>query len=129
MSAPRREAPPALPAPPGRAHERQAGDAQVKVSLSRHGGLAAGIFLRRPPLELDGDRLAPELRAELQRLIDAAKADPGNDGAGPGLARDAMSYTITIEDDGDTLVLKGRDADESPAFHALRTWVEEHAGR
>ncbi len=70
----------------------------MKVTRTKHGGLAAGM--RRPPQIVDADALPKPAAGELVRLVAAANAVPEADGKGPGRARDAMSYTITVEDDG-----------------------------
>jgi len=98
----------------------------MKISLAKHGGLAAGMLLGRPPQVLDAGTLSPEAAAELERLIAAASASPMVESGRPGQARDAMSYTITIEDDGRQTVLRQSDTNMSPAFACLRAWLERH---
>jgi len=98
----------------------------MKISLAKHGGLAAGMLLRRPPQVLDVNILSPDAAAELDRLIAAATAAPTVESGRPGHARDAMSYTITIEDDGKQTVLRQSDTTTSPAFASLRAWLERH---
>ncbi|MFF1498149.1 protealysin inhibitor emfourin [Streptomyces sp. NPDC058304] len=41
-------------------------------------------------------------------------------------ARDAMTYTITMEDDDHATVLEQSDAAMSPAFATLLTWLKKH---
>ena len=98
----------------------------MKITLARHGGLAAGM--RRPPLEVDSDSLPGEAAAELERLVTEAKASPAAQDERAGRARDAMSYTITVEEDdgGEPTVLKHSDVSESPALAALLEWLESH---
>jgi hypothetical protein len=95
------------------------------VSLATHGGQAAAITMRRPARVLDTATLPPEETRELRRLIAAASADKGGT-TRSGPARDAMSYTITIEDGGSETTLTGSDAAMSPAFAALLSWIERH---
>lgn len=95
----------------------------MRVALETSGGQAAAINLRLPPRVLDTDRMPPEQARELRGLVAAASTESG--GAGP--ARDAMTYTITVDDGAATLI--GDDTTMSPAFGALVSWIERHAGR
>ncbi|MFI8265751.1 protealysin inhibitor emfourin [Streptomyces sp. NPDC085665] len=96
----------------------------MKVTLAAHGGLAATVNLRLPPKVLDTDTLPENAASELARLVAAAVAPPVADQ--PGRARDAMSYTITVEDGGRSTVLKQSDAAMTPAFAALLAWLQEY---
>ena len=98
----------------------------MKINLAKHGGQAAGMFLGRPPRVLDTDTLPPSSGEECAKLVEAAKAPAAALGAEPGRARDAMSYTITVEDSGQQTVLKQSDTDMSPAFSNLLAWLERH---
>jgi emfourin len=104
----------------------------MRITLERHGGLAAGV--RRRPRVVDTGALAPEAARELARLVAEAKAaapPPGGSGSGGAARRapDAMGYTITVEEDGQPpAVLRGSDADMPDAFAALLDRLEEHAG-
>jgi hypothetical protein len=94
----------------------------MKVTLQEYGGIAAGI--RRPPRTLDTATLAPAQAEELTRLVFAATAASAGGDAGPGRARDAMSYEMTIEDGGRHTVLRGADNAMSPAFAELCAQVK-----
>ncbi|MEU2389479.1 protealysin inhibitor emfourin [Streptomyces sp. NPDC007369] len=96
----------------------------MKVTLTERGGLAATINLAVPPEVLDTDDLPDDAAAELARLVAAATPTPTVDQ--PGRARDAMSYTITVDDGGRSTVLKQSDAAMSPAFAALLAWLRNH---
>ncbi|MFB6805144.1 protealysin inhibitor emfourin [Streptomyces sp. NPDC056387] len=96
----------------------------MKVTLATHGGLAATANLRLPPKVLDTDTLPENAASELARLVEAAVATGEVDQ--PGRARDAMSYTISVEDGGRSTVLKQSDAAMTPAFAALLTRLQEH---
>lgn len=98
----------------------------MKVTLARHGGFAAGI--RRPPRTVDSVALPETAAQELTRLVSAAKNAPGTADDGPGRARDAMSYTITVEESGQSTVLRQSDTTMSPTFAALLEWLERHPG-
>jgi len=99
----------------------------MRVTLARHGGLAAAINLGMPPLRVDADSLPREAAEELARLVAAAKAAQPAKEEAPGRARDAMSYTITVEDDGRSVVLTQSDTTMSAAFGALLSWLQEHS--
>lgn len=98
----------------------------MKVSLARHGGQAAGLLLGRPPRVLDTSTLPPTAAEELSRLIEAATAAPLVAKDGPGRARDAMSYTITVEDGDRQTVLKCSDTNISHALADLLALLERH---
>lgn len=98
------------------------------VSLSKHGGLAAGVRLRQPPLKVDAAALEPQAARDLAEMVDAAvKSDASPAPAEPH--PDSMSYTITVERDGTTLTLKARNSAMSPPFRELRDWIESHGRR
>ncbi len=97
----------------------------MKVTLAAHGGLAAAGGLGLPPDTLDTDTLPGKGAAELARLMAAASSRrPPADR--PSRARDAMSYTITVEDGGRSTVLEQSDASMTPEFAALLTWLQQH---
>jgi Emfourin len=97
----------------------------MKIALAPHGGLAAGVFLRRPPQQVDTAELPAAAAGELTRLTTAAMT-----AAAPAQSErplpDAMSYTITIEDGGRQTALKQSDAAMSPAFADLLGWLQGH---
>ena len=98
----------------------------MRVTLEQHGGLAAGI--RRRPRVVESSGLAPEAAAALARLVAEAKAALAPGGDSVRRAPDAMSHTITVEEDGQPpVVLRQSDAAMSDAFAALLEWIEEHA--
>ncbi|MEU2060856.1 protealysin inhibitor emfourin [Streptomyces sp. NPDC013455] len=99
----------------------------MRVTLARHGGLAAAIRLGLPPLELDTDTLPGAAAEELARLVAAAAAVPAEDR--PGRAGDAMSYTITVEEGGRSTELTQSDTTMTPEFAALLGRLEEHLGQ
>lgn len=98
----------------------------MRISLAKHGGQAAGMYLGRPPRVLDSKTLPPSAAEELDELVEAAKATVTAAGTAPGRARDAMSYTVTVEEGGRETVLKLSDTDMSPAFKDLLAWLERH---
>jgi hypothetical protein len=97
----------------------------MRVTLATHGGQAAGIHLGRPPRAVDSDTLPEPAVEELSQLVAAAKAVDVS-GASPKRARDAMSYTITVEDRGRSTVLAQSDVTMSREFAELLTWLQEH---
>jgi hypothetical protein len=98
----------------------------MKVTLAKHGGLAAGI--RLPHRIVNTDTLTQVAASELDRLVGAAKSDPVPKEDNPGRARDAMSYTITVEDNGQSTLLRQSDTNMSHGFAALFNWLEQQAG-
>jgi hypothetical protein len=98
----------------------------MRISLAKHGGLAAGMLLGCPPRVLDTSTLPPAAADELARLVEVVSATPEATELGSRQARDAMSYTITVEDSGHRTVLKRSDTDMSPAFGKLLASLERH---
>ena len=99
----------------------------MKVTLSRHGGQAAGINLQRPPQVVDSAALDESGASELKRL--AASAVSAAAPARSGRTRDEMSYTITIEDDGRKTVLSQSDTAMSAEFGRLLAWLQRYPGK
>ncbi|MEU6527237.1 protealysin inhibitor emfourin [Streptomyces sp. NPDC046924] len=97
----------------------------MKVTLATHGGQAAAIRLRLPPKALDTDTLPTKTAAELAELV-AAAGPAAEEERPPGRARDAMSYTITVENNGRLTVLTQSDTTMTPEFAALLGWLEKH---
>jgi Emfourin len=98
----------------------------MTVTLSTYGGLAAGI--RRPSRTVKSSTLAEPVAAELAQLVTAVKAAPSVKEERPGRARDAVSYTITIEEDGGEIsTISQSDTTMSPAFAALLEWLDRHS--
>ncbi|KJY24409.1 MULTISPECIES: protealysin inhibitor emfourin [unclassified Streptomyces] len=93
----------------------------MKVTLESYGGLAAAT--RRRPKVLDTATLPEDAAAEMTRLVAAAVATPAADRA--DRARDAMTYTITVEDDDHATTLEQSDASMSPAFATLLAWLRK----
>jgi len=99
----------------------------MKVTLSKHGGQAAGINLQRPPQVVDSAALDESRASELKKL--AASAVSAAAPARSGRARDEMSYTITIEDDGRETVLSQSDTAMSAEFGRLLAWLQRYPGK
>ncbi|MFI7601441.1 protealysin inhibitor emfourin [Actinoplanes sp. NPDC049681] len=99
----------------------------MRVTLQEHGGLAAAINRVAAVRVADTRLLLPEQAEELARLTDAALGTDAAPPAGPAAARDAMSYTVTVEDAGTTRVLTGSDTDASPQFAHLVRFLQDHA--
>ncbi|MET7986495.1 MULTISPECIES: protealysin inhibitor emfourin [unclassified Streptomyces] len=100
----------------------------MKVTWEAHGGQAAAIRLGLPPKVLDTDALPDDAAGELDRLVAAAVVPEAGEER-PSRARDAMSYTITVEDGGRSTALTRSDATMSPAFAALLGWLEKHVAQ
>jgi hypothetical protein len=97
----------------------------MKVTLATHGGLAAAINLRLPPQVVDADTLPEPDAEELAQLVAAAEA--AQRPKEQGRARDAMSYTITVDDGDHQAILTESDATMSREFAALLSWLEQHS--
>ncbi|BCJ56123.1 hypothetical protein Asp14428_75980 [Actinoplanes sp. NBRC 14428] len=98
----------------------------MRVSLTEHGGLAAAVHRAAPARVADAGALPPAQARELARLVRAALDAPAGAAAGPGRARDAMSYTVTVEQDTGTTVLTGSDTAASAEFAELVQWLRQH---
>jgi hypothetical protein len=95
----------------------------MKVTLAKYGGLGGP---RPAPRVVDADCLAPAEAAELVGLVNAAKAAGSAKGDEPRQGADLMSYTITVEENGAPTLLHQAHTNMTPAFKALRNWLEEH---
>jgi len=97
----------------------------MKITLNTAGGFAAGI--RRPARVVNAESLPESDKQQLKQLVDAVdRAGATVDESSPGRARDAMSYTIAVDDGGQTQQYKQRDGDMSPAFSALLQFINDH---
>src|SRR3954453_12766490 len=94
----------------------------MKVTSTTHGGQLAAT--NRPPCIVESSALPELAAAELARLVAAVKAVPAIKDKRAGRAGDVQSYTITVEEDGQTTVFRQSDTAMSPAFDALRTWLQ-----
>jgi hypothetical protein len=101
--------------------------AALKATLREFGG----------PIDPTGQRarvvdtgsMSKEMADKRARLVAEAEArTPGPD-ATAGKGRDMMTYSITIEQDGQTLVLKQSDATRTQAFVELQDWIRQNAVR
>jgi hypothetical protein len=99
----------------------------VKATLREFGG----------PIDPTGQRarvvdtgsMSKEMADELTSLAAAAKAQPPGADATAGQGRDMMTYSITIEGDGQVEVLKQSDATRTQEFIELQDWIKRNAGR
>ena len=78
---------------------------------------------------VDSGSMSQEMADELAKLVAKAKAQPPGPDATEGKGRDMMTYSITIEQDGQVLVLKQSDATRTQAFVELQDWIKQNAGR
>ena len=97
----------------------------MRVTLATHGGQAAGINLRLPPRVVDSATLPEPAAKNLSQLVAAAKSVEVS-AASDQRARDAMSYTITVEDSGRSTVLTQSDVTMTREFAELLAWLQEH---
>lgn len=98
----------------------------MKIGLAIHGGLAAGIRLGRPARTLDADALPETEKSKLRELIAAAKREAASGASKGPRGADNQSYTISVADGDEPLELTQYDATMSPAFAALRNWIQDH---
>lgn len=100
----------------------------MKVTFAQHGGQAAGIYLQRPPLVIDTAALDEAAATEVRDLVAAAGSAPPR---APNVrrARDEMSYTITIQDDGRETTLSQSDTTMSAEFAKLLAWLRRHPAK
>lgn len=98
----------------------------MKVILTKHGGFAAGI--QRPPHVVDSSTLTVKDSEELAVLVEALKSCRMVENVGPGRARDAMSYTIKLEEEDGQEVFRQSDTTMSKEFADLLRWLELHPG-
>jgi hypothetical protein len=91
----------------------------MKVSVTQHGGFAAGI--RRPTQIVDTTLLTASKAKELKKLIENAVRTPlANDS---GHARDTITYAIQVEKRGsEPIVFSQSDASMSEDFASLLDW-------
>ena len=95
----------------------------MKVTLRKQGGLAGGI--QWPPTIVELSKLSGSVASELTQLVAAVKATPAPENKSPGRARDSMTFTITIDEDGgDCTIVEQSDTAMSPSFVALLEWLE-----
>ena len=95
----------------------------MKVSLRIYGGLAGG--LGRQAKVVDDAQLDAAEKAEVGQLVAAAIASPAQS-PDSGQLRDAQTYEIQIEDDGNVTTLEATDGSVPPAFAELCDWLRNH---
>ncbi len=99
----------------------------MKITLSQHGGHMAAFNRGRPPQIVDSAALDEPRAAELKGLAAAASSAPARTPSGK--ARDEMSYTITIEDQGRETVLSQSDTTMSEEFSKLLGWLRRQPAK
>lgn len=97
---------------------------EMRLSLEKHGGLAAGI--RHPPCIVECPALPEQKMAELSKLVAAVKDADLAFSEKPGQMRDGMTFTISIEEGGETTAFQQSDMDMSEAFANLLIWMERY---
>lgn len=95
----------------------------MRVKLAKHGGFAATIG--HPEQIVDSGQLDPQQAAKLREAVKAAVAARPNLQATPKRAvPDAMTYTITVDEENQSTTLKSSDADMPPEFANLLEELE-----
>jgi hypothetical protein len=77
----------------------------------------------------DTNEMSKEKAEEFARLVAEAKTQPTVADTGGGKGRDMMTYSITIEQDGQVFALKQSDATRSQAFIDLQAWIKQNGHR
>jgi len=93
----------------------------MRMTLQVHGGIAA---IRRKALSMDTALLQPEQANIVENLARTVTATAPVPSVEP--LPDAMSYTLTIEDDGKKSVVKQRDGSITPEFQRLLDQFATH---
>ena len=97
----------------------------MRVTLNTGGGQLPGA---NRPRSIDVEKLGEADRAEFARLLAAARTEGAGAAAGGAAgARDAKSYTVTVEDGSGPTVLRGSDVHTTRAFEGLLDWIQRHA--
>lgn len=97
----------------------------MRVSLEKHGGFGAG--LRHPARIVDSSALAEPQQVELSQLVSAVKAATPSLSKESGHMRDAMTFVISVDDDGNSMVFRQTDLGMSEPFGQLLTWLERYS--
>ena len=109
-----------------------------KQALISHGAsvvFSLGLVWGIRPRELSRSQYATVRQSTkfIDQSISSAKVmkvQAHNSGRGresPGRGGDLMGYTITVEGDGPPMLVQQSDTTASPAFKALRRWLEDHS--
>jgi hypothetical protein len=95
----------------------------LRISFKTSGGFAAVPGLSRP-VDVDTAALPAEQRDEIERLVAAACvfAQPAARGAAHPGAADVRTYTITVEDAGQSHSIRLTDPIEDPALVEMVEW-------
>jgi hypothetical protein len=94
----------------------------MRITLTRHGGLLAGM--KRPPRIIDVAALDPA-RAERLRTLVAKAIGAQRDRELTPVMPDSMSYSIAIEDAGQVTTLKQTEPTTSSPFADLLEFLEQ----
>jgi hypothetical protein len=104
----------------------------MRITLTRHGGLLAGM--KRPPRIIEVTSLDPARAERLRTLVanaigaprerDASVAADVSAAARSAMA-DAMSYSIAIEDEGRVTTLKQTEPTAASPFADLLEFLEQ----
>lgn len=95
----------------------------LHVDFARSGGFA-GMTLQT---SVDAARLAPEERAELERLVRAVEGSGSSKSTRPGV--DRFQYDVTITRGRDSKHVSVGESDLTPELKALSDWLLERAKR
>jgi hypothetical protein len=95
----------------------------MKVALSTYGGHLPNW----PSRIVDTEALPASAAKSLVTLVAAAKAAPPVKAPDADRIRDPMSYSITIDDGMQPVVLEQSDTNMTDAFRELRNWIRKNS--
>jgi hypothetical protein len=93
----------------------------MRIEVRQQGGFAG---LRRPPLVVETDDLAPGLARELEALAAGLPA-----GGPPGRGADLMRYDVLVDDASGRRTATFFEPDVPPSVRALLTLARRAGGR
>jgi len=96
----------------------------LRISLEKDGGWPPRTALQ--PKAVEVDQLPAETVAHVRGLAASLKKSGQPETRQPSAARDAISYSIVIDDNGERLSFKQRDAQMTREFDAMLNWLEDH---
>lgn len=96
----------------------------MKVTIKESGGLAPGM--RRREQTIESESLPKAKAEELARLVEAAKYSRTSEAESDKRGRDAVSYTIHVEDQGESTELKQSDTTITQPVAELIEWVGQN---
>lgn len=97
----------------------------MKLALEQEGGISAGV--RQPATRLDSTLLSEDQLSELRRMLAQLKEASRIPVVEPNRTRDAVIFTITVEEQGDRGSYCQADMHMTEAFADLKMFIQTHA--